>query len=407
MKERIKQKALYLNGRFLSDPQAQPKPEFTIRCSRSEIKYYANTPNTIIYFDHNGQSGFFRECRKHEEQHEYLKRLIADYCQYVFCNEHSKECEALLLEKLNDNNNFIKFFNMGAGTANYTNITKFRKTLNSDYIGIPLPYPDWFKSQLLQLVQFVWGALEEYKYNAFLPLGSYHTYNANRTIVTKRIADMIGGDEIIPDTKYMRLILEGQPRIGVVVGKAPGFSPDAAVEGEILGVTSNFQRQSIILNIADVICYQKDHRPGNYYISTDNNRKAYALSAFDNDCPTTLLPTPNVCFYSYSGYSPFVDKKGRVNRPFLDKECVNLLHSLSEEKLRTALGGNISAIQFRMLNQRVNRLQRAIKESVVEGRTTVISPSEWSEETIAKEVSGEYGQTYVKYFIDKYCEGRE
>ena len=89
---------------------------------------------------------------------------------------------------------------MGAGTAEYTRISKFRHSLDASWIGIEKPYPEWFGSQLLTLVQYAWGALDEYKYCRRLSIGEYHTYNANRTITTKRIMDLLGENDIVPET---------------------------------------------------------------------------------------------------------------------------------------------------------------------------------------------------------------
>ena len=80
------------------------------------------------------------------------------------------------------------------------------------------------------LVQFAWGALEEYKYNAFLDYRMYHTYNSNRTYCTKLVADLIGATELVPPTQYARMILDGVEKYGVVVGVAAGCSPEEAVK---------------------------------------------------------------------------------------------------------------------------------------------------------------------------------
>lgn len=183
---------------------------------------------------------------------------------------------------------------MGAGTASYTRITKFRKTHDASVIGIQKPYPEWFENQLLMLVQFAWGALEEYKYNAFLDYRMYHTYNSNRTYCTKLVADLIGATELVPPTQYARMILDGVEKYGVVVGVAAGCSPEEAVKQHGMNkVSGEFQRQSLILNVLDVICYQKDHRPGNYFVTVKDNT-AVDISAFDNDCPTTFMCSANV-----------------------------------------------------------------------------------------------------------------
>lgn len=401
MKEKLKQNLLYGMSYFFANSKVQPTPEYTVYCTKDDVRYYASTPNTIIYFDKDGHKGFFRECRKHTGKREYLNQLLDEYCNYVFVNEHSKECRQILKSKLADRESFRKFFFMGAGTASYTRITRFRKTKDSSIIGIKKPYPKWFENQLLMLVQYVWGALEEYRYNTFLDNGMYHTYNSNRTYATKIVADMLGASELVPMTQYVRMILDGVEKYGVVVGVAAGCSPENAIKQHGLNkISPEFQRQSLILNILDVICYQKDHRPGNYFVTVKDGT-AISVSAFDNDCPTTFICTSNIGFYTYGGCSPIVTRQGLINRPYLDKETVVALCLLDKKNLKQHLEGVISKLELIYLIKRVEKLKYAIQQSIDKGTLKLLSRTEWSFETINEELNGNFGETYMKLFIEK------
>lgn len=399
MKERIKQSVLYFSSYFLSNSRTQPMPEYSVQCTGSEVKYYANTPNTIIYFKKDGYEGFFRECRKHTSKREYLDELLDEYCRYVFVNEHSIECRQILREKLSNRSSFRKFFSMGAGTASYTAITRFRKKRDASIIGINKPFPEWFGDQLLMLVQFAWGALEEYKYNAFLKVGEYHTYNSNRTYGTKLVADMVGASQLVPTTQYARMILDGVEKYGVVVGVAAGYSPKEAVkEHGLNNISPEFQRQSLILNVLDAICYQKDHRPGNYFVTVKDGT-AIGISAFDNDCPTTFMCSANIGFCTYSGCSPIVNSKGMINRPYLDKKTTLAICSLDKEIIKRHLKGSVSRTELFYLIKRVEKLKYAIQQSLDKGTLKLIDQTEWNSDTINEELNGNFGETYMKLFI--------
>ena len=228
----------------------------------------------------------------------------------------------------------------------------------------------------------------------------YHTYNSNRTITTKRIVNLLGEPGIIPESKYIRLILDGDERIGVTVAVAEGQAPKV---GEYDGITPEFQRQSLILNIADVICYQKDHRPGNYFVTTEG-RMATGLCAFDNDCPTTLFNTPDISFTTYAGCSSILNENGLINRPYLDKESTDRLMSLSKVEVLMTISDSTSRAEREMLWKRIRRLQKAISRSVEYGSLVLLDKCDWSYEVLQKELSGDYGMTYAKLFFDRFVD---
>ena len=398
MIERVRRELLYANAFLFSGSGAVPEPVRTVTCDSGSVKFYANTPNTIICYDAGGQNGFFRECKKHTGRREFVRGLIDDYCRYVYHGDNGEEFGALLKEKLSSGTCLFRFFNMGAGTAGYTRITKFRKTLDSSVIGIFEPYPEWFGDCLLELVQCVWGPLDEYRYCLGAKSGCYHLYNADRSVTTKKVADMLGAPGIVPETEFIRLILDGEERIGVSVATAPGVAPtDAAC----LGITPEFQRQTLILNVADVICYQRDHRPGNYFVTLKDGL-ADGVCAFDNDCPTTLLNTPDISFTTYSGCSPLVDRSGLVNRPYLDASTTDRLMELSEREVLETVSDSTSHAEARMLWKRVKKLQAAITASLERGILVLLDRDGWSEKTVERELSGEFGNTYAKLFRDRY-----
>lgn len=399
MKEELKQNILYSIAYFFSNSKVQPTPTYTVYCTKNDIRYFASTPNTIIYFNKGGHEGFFRECRKHTTKREYLNQLLDEYCEYVFIDEHSEECRQILKKKLANKESFKKFFEMGAGTASYTRITKFRKTHDASIIGIQKPYPKWFEDQLLMLVQYAWGALEEYKYNNFLDNGMYHIYNSNRTYGTKLVADMVGASQLVPTTQYVRMILDGVEKYGVVVGVAAGYSPKEAVkEHGLNNISPEFQRQSLILNVLDAICYQKDHRPGNYFVTVKDGT-AIGISAFDNDCPTTFMCSANIGFCTYSGCSPIVNSKGMINRPYLDKKTTLAICSLNKEIIKRHLKGSVSRTELFYLIKRVEKLKYAIQQSLDKGTLKLLDQTEWNSDTINEELNGNFGETYMKLFI--------
>ena len=402
MIERLRKIIIYLNALFFSKKYSIPLPQKDIICQAKDVKFYADTPNTIIYYDVIDEKGFFRECKQHLNPREFTWQLIEEYCKYVYQGDNNTKCALLLKEKLSKNGNLKKFFHMGAGTSSFSKINKFRHTLDAKWIGINKPYPKWFEDQLLHLVQYAWGALDEYKYCQGYSSGQFHMYNFNRTMVSKAIVDLLGTPSIIPECQCVKLVLDGEERIGVAVGVAPGISP---AETTITCITPEFQRQSLILNIADVLCYQKDHRPGNYFVTIEDDC-VNGLCAFDNDCPTTLFNTSCIAFETYSGCSPIINKNGFINRPFLDKSSTELLLALSKKQLFISISEYTSKIEREFIWKRVAKLKKAIRESIDAGILSLLEKTEWTNETISEELSGKYGVTYAKLFVERYFKNK-
>ena len=140
-------------------------------------------------------------------------------------------------------------------------------------------------------------------------------------------------------TSTCRICLKagGFVKLGIATEPAPGVNPDS-MKGTIY-ISPGFQRDTLIMNMLDVLCFQKDHRPNNYFCVLDGLGRVSGLFVFDNDCPSTFFPSPSIRFQSYVKCSPFVTREGYINRPFLDKATAGCFMGLCEEQLNEALSG--------------------------------------------------------------------
>ena len=375
--------------------------EQEVFCCSKDVVFFANTPNTIIYYNNGTDSGFFRECRLHENKHLYLQHLLEDYCKYVFANNHSEECFDILQHELSDSKNFRMFFTMGAGTASYTRISKFRKSLNGKYIGLSGRYPKWFSEQLLNLVQFVWGPLDEYRYSP--GRGMYQTHNSCSTITTKMVADYLGISSLIPETKYIKLTFDGKTRVGVSVAAADGQSPDSFDTFEEKQFTASFQNNLLNLHILDTICYQKDHRPGNYFVSLNEYNELVGINAFDNDCPTTFLSTGNVRFRSYCNCKPLINDSNEFAYPYISEEIYSRIMEIEEDEFESVLRKELSNVKAHFTIMRFKKIKIALKAAASKKKICIYkNDSKFDKKIIVSELKGDFGMTYMRYFFDIY-----
>lgn len=349
--------------------------------------YILNTSNNIVKMENDGKCLYFRECCKHLAKKEYFLQIINRY------NLISEEVFNVELKEIN----LRKFFKIG-NLANKTSVIwKFLhgKDENIKKIGFRKDIANYDLMKIKRFMTYAWSEVFSYNLNRGVKIGNYQIYNSSRSVATYELSKILGLDYLIPKTKYVRI---NNGSFGVVMDEAKGVSFDSfAPEIRYRYVSRNLQRDLINLNFLDIICHEKDHRPDNYNVVLHND-KVWAISVFDNDSPACLFPTSNISFSTYVGCSRFIDKKGRVNRPFLDKEVIEKFLSTKDFEYKKRLKKYLSSCQLFFLIKRVHKLKKCILKSMKKKSLILLSKSEWNDETIKTESLGCYGLTYLKLF---------
>lgn len=385
--------------------------EDIVICRDDQVRFIGLGRTHIIYYDNGTQQGYFRECRLHETRKKYLQRYIREYFTYIVHDEHGRDFEQLLMKKLDSFINICRFYHMGRALGRkwpeikipYARFAKFN---DLSALGIHGQVPEWFSKLLPGFVDYMVMPVFEYNMNSNLKPYQYQMYSSSKMKAAKIVADMIGVPEVITQTKYICLRTGDTIRIGVSTRGIKGIEPDS-MAGRELKVMPSFQRESLMLNMLDVICYEKDHAPRNYIAKLDDTGKNITgLSAFDNDSDYTFAPSPSV-YISFNfcklGTS-FVGYDGYINRPFLDRQSTSSFLKVTYSQIINTLTGYLSWLEIMMLCYRVYKLKRAIRKSIHDGVTRLIDADEFSHDTMLEETGGggRYGETYLKHFIDKY-----
>ena len=274
---------------------------------------------------------------------------------------------------------------------------EFVRTKDISLVGLE-NMPDWFKNILPSFARFARCPIYDYTCNRSLYSYQYQSLFSGKMKSTKIIADLLGAEDIVPSTKYICLKCGNAIKIGVSVDVAAGKG-FWNING--IRITPSFQREINIMNMLDVICYEKDHRPDNYFCKVDEADNIIGVSVFDNDSPSTFLPSLSIRFRSFSLEAPFVDNRGYINRPFFDKKSAECLMQLRKEVISQKLSGHLTSIEIFAVIVRVERLKKAMKRSLADGKLKLLTPEEFSRSTMLEELSGGYGNTSMKYFADK------
>lgn len=294
------------------------------------------------------------------------------------------------------------FLHMGQLNDKNSRIYKYYDTDNSSLIGLPDPiglYTDYIRN----FVTFSWSEVLGYRLNK--GGGEWQLFGFNRAASEKIVAKYLGLDELICSVNLAQITLNSNVIWGSVMEEAKGVNPNDMNSSQLVNcVSPELLNVLTSLNILDVLCNEKDHRPGNYNILIDENGKGISIIAFDNDSPYSFFPSTNIHMRSYFGSSNILDKNGCINRCGIDCNLASRIVNIDIASLSHDLSPYLNEIQIYALKHRVLKLQQALRKS---RELRLQKPSDWTMDDVNADLSGKYGRTYLyilKHWKDIYGE---
>lgn len=396
--------ALYHSGVLAHKTKVDWAKARYISCKDDEVKPLYTCSNTLYYIKTSGMEGYFRPILSHTSKEQCVRDAVVEYFTKVHPDQ-TLEKESLN-KTLSDKGSFTKLLAIGNYSDPYSRARKFYLTKDTIVVGIETPVSlirgteEWktFIWNIDHFLKYVMNAIARHQRN--LCGGEWEFSNANRQMATEAVAKLLGLDYMIPHSEFAVLSYQGKELRGTLMEVAKGESTEEIPLERSQAVASPaLQRELTCLNVLDAITFERDHRPGNYNILLDEAGKVSALSVFDNDAAMTFAPF-GLSSHSGSGSSKIVTEGGiLLNRPHLDKTLVERIFGLREQALKVALKPYLNSFQIASCWKRVKDLRKAIKETMkVEG--FLLEPYQWSETTMAEELSGRYGRTYLEIFIN-------
>ena len=395
---KIKKYALDLVCKYLLVPKSRfafSSSLKTINCSSNEIEILSNTSNNVIRIQTAEGNLYFRECKRHKEIHEYVSESMDFY--YTRLKPEHIEDRDFIKNKLTCKSNFKKFVNMGMTNDKLSGIYRFCMGEGAHCIGLDGMSPD-MEERVKGFAQFIWGDLFAYQLNSGLKIGEYQTYGAVRSIATYRMSKLLGLNGLIPKTECANLFIDGEfACFGTVMEEAVGFSVEAMDEEKKAELSSpTLQRLLNNLNLLDVFCLEKDHRPGNYHVVAAEG-KITGVSAFDNDSPNSF-GIGKISFETYLGCSPWTINN-QMNRPYVDADVARRIMEITPMDLQKTFGDILNMYQTITIKSRLRKVQSILSKTP---KNKWLDKEEWSQNTIKEELSGAYGTTYLGKFLENY-----
>lgn len=355
------------------------------------ISRIESTTNNIFKIETETGRYYFRECRVHDFADRYVLQTVENF----FCD--SKKAEAVL-DVLNDPERFNSFFYMGAKYDKGSPAGQFFENGDLSLVGLDGFGPFVTDDELHALVQYSWGEFYAYHLNGHCSIGELQTFNLCRSKAYEIVANALGLSRLVPPSRPVILEYQGRYLKGSLMDEAPGLRADCIDKiTRLNNLSGSIQRELISLNILDVICHERDHRPDNYNVLMSDGE--VAVCAFDNDSPMSFFPSSSINFLTYKGCSSLVDSNGVYNRPGFPRRVWEHMVRLDRKSLKTSLTPFLSMVQIRALFKRVDNLISAVERALEVDRALLLDDSDWDCSIVDRELSGAYGCTYLELYL--------
>lgn len=375
-----------------------------IWCNENAISYLASS-NNLIKIDIADGTFFFKECKKHTDFNLYCREAVREFFEYVCQDENSEYVKQIVIEDFEDKHNIRKLRKINEFVENnYHTIIKDYDGWDTGIIGLPLLYEKYSKRDARviafmklhgrQFISYIRNDIYAYNLNDYCKINEYQLFRPRISIATKKLADLLQLSHIIPDCWYVKLQIGNRDiKYGIITRQCSGSCPLDLPERLMKNITPLFQKEMLNLNIFDAICFQRDHKKENYFVTINSFGQVDGVLAFDNDSPMAFFPYPFARFKTSVMCSPII-VRGEVNRPFVDRVFFEVINKVTGRQVMESVRNELSILQMFSLALRYIQVKRAIKNAIV------LNDSDWNLDTIDIELNGQYGKTYLKHFLE-------
>lgn len=391
-----------------------------VSCKREELSFFSLSTNSIISFEHEGDLWYFRECPCIVPAEAYWPEVIDRFFDSLdrlgISDRHFSQAIPIRIDfEREEKASFRKYIESKRSDK------AFRKALqNADRISRRMAFSVWENQKydsgffdafaLYDLpekcrdiaVYFLWNmrtAAANFRVRSLVRGKRYSHFAAVRATASRIVAEELNLEHLITPTKWCRLIVDdGCVLFGAVSPSAPGRRMrDVAITPQ-----PSMQRELLCLNILDVICNQTDHGPNNYNVLVEEDGRC-SICAFDNDNAKTFFPVFTIR-QRLSGCTSIADRYNIIQRPHMDGKLAQQLRWLNVRRLCRRLRPYLNWLQIAAMCHRLRGINRAIAKTEKQNPDFLIDHSTWSVQTVAEEMSGKYGLTYLKRIESLGCE---
>lgn len=378
--------------------------------SEKAISYFNLSSHPILSFTYEGTLYYFRECPRLRTFEAYVKNAIDTFFQSIYQlhinEEHFKQTIPIRLdfssEEVASFREYVQSLLLEKAFLNTLSYADRISQKQGFSIWDPREYTkDFFGAYGLGdlpdgcydiAVYFLWymrNSAAEYRTLRLARGEQYSYFSAVRSVAGRIVAEALEVSSLMTTAEFCRLVLDnGAERFGVLSPAADG----SRMKDTDVPMTGSLQRELLNLNLLDMVCFQTDHGVNNYNVFERDG--AYAVCAFDNDNPYTFLPIPTIR-RNFLGCSSLVDRDGYLYRPLVDQQLFRNIQNLNVNGLKKQLKPYLNRWQRWALGVRIRKIQTMLNRSVRRMPTLAVGDAAWNDQTVAEELSGRYGTTYL------------
>lgn len=379
----------------MEKPKQPSFVDMTEQFSGAKTEYILNFTSNIIKITNDGKTYYFKESKRREKN---LKECVLSGVKSFFCEvERNSIFESKVLNHLKIHKNLKKLINLGQKDKKGSNFNRYLLTQDEKWIGLDIVESEEERRIIRLLAFYLYGEINAYIWNFGVKRGRLQTFSANRTLGVTAIAKLIHVEDLLTSAKFVKITLNGIEKYGILSEEAEGSAKvEVSYEERMKNVTPSFVRALNNLNLLDVLTGDNDHRVGNYNVIGEE--KYISVKSYDNDGPSCFSLTARVNTKNQVGCSPFLTRKGEINRAHFDREVANALLSIRREDIGV-LRTNFTRLQVYGLWKRIKKVQKAIEKTVKQRAEFLLTEGEWTERLAYQDVLAEYGKTYLKSFL--------
>ncbi|MBQ1547775.1 MAG: hypothetical protein IIZ61_05215, partial [Lachnospiraceae bacterium] len=235
---------------------------------------------------------------------------------------------------------------------------------------------------------------------------------AKRNVATARLANLLGLGDVVPTSEMATIEVNGEKKYGVIMGEAEGQETSKVIMGKnkeehkdkLITYTGNAIKDSLNLQVLDILCGQTDRHSGNRMSKIVETKKkgVYAISkvtGIDGDLSFGTRDYETLKVEDQTGFGlpamseDVAERILALDPAILDYEMLGLLNKKERKALKERLQGMQAAIKKRKEYEKKNptKAKRFLKDEEWDAFTTVLRDKAKKSTSLLKSL----GKTYI------------